>query len=165
MQSSAAYASPSRASTVEDRDVAPWSFTASAEAAGSEDALIVCCLPLTALGIDDMVEEVTVRCGDEEGRRWCLARAEEYATSLVNALRLHLSGAELIIHVEDDDATAERLQIHVPPAGDPSMAALREAELADRVQAIRKRTWLTWWQGLNRTMADLRKLERLESAH
>lgn len=133
----------------------PWSFTTSTPARDAQDALVVCRVPLATLGIDDLIEEVTERCGEEEGRRWQYARAEEYATSLANALRMYIASAELIVHV-DEDAGDERVQVLLTPTGDPADATRREIEVVDRVQAIRKRTWLTWWQD---TVGCLRNLE------
>ncbi|MGD9765783.1 MAG: hypothetical protein AB7V27_18970 [Candidatus Binatia bacterium] len=138
----------------------PWSFTTSVEPREANDMMIVCSLPMSALGIDDFADEVAERSGDEEGRRWQHARAEEYATGLVNALHLHLSAAELIVHVEEAN-TKERVQVLFPARLEPSEVALREAEVADRVRAIRTRTWLTWFENLRRTVDSLRELEAL----
>lgn len=157
--SAAALASPCPPSfTAATEPVRPWSFTASSPPRDAQDVLVVCRVPLGTLGIDDLVDEIVERCGEEEGRQWHYARAEEYGKSLVNALRMHISNAELMVHL-DEDAGKERIQVIVTPTGDPTEAARREVEVVDRVEAIRKRAWLTWWQSLRETVYELRALE------
>ncbi len=135
---------------------ARWSFTTSTQSRPDDDALVVCCLSPSLLGIEPLVQEVAALCGKEEGERWHRARAEEYGARLLDTLRLHLPTAELIVHIEEDD-TLERVRVVVSnDAADPSD---REAELMDRIAAIRERTWLCWWEGLQLTMARLRNFE------
>jgi hypothetical protein len=133
--------------------MATWSHTVSTQPQAADDALVVCCLSLRLLGIDALVDEVTELCGEEEARRWSRARATEYADRVLDALNLHLPAAELIVHVEDAEATEK---VRVILSGD---AHGRELELHDRVDAIRRRTWLLWWESLQLTMAALRHLE------
>jgi hypothetical protein len=139
----------------------PWSLTLSTESRGDYEALVVCCLPLGDLGIESLVEEVTDLYGREEGQRWCRARAEEYARCLLNALRMHMPAAELIVHVEASD-DPQKIRV-VIPGGDADVVG-REAELTDRVVAIRRRTRTSWLEGLQTTMASLRRLEEVADA-
>ena len=132
-----------------------WSFTASTQSRPDDDALVVCCLAPSTLGIDSLVGEVAELCGEDEGRRWLQARAEEYGGRLLEALRIHLPTIELIVHLEEDGPETTRVVVSSQDAPDP---AQREAELADRVAAIRRRTWLAWWESLQITMAALRRL-------
>lgn len=135
---------------------APWSFTTSTQSRPDDDALVVCCLSPSLLGIDPLVQEVAALCGEEESERWHRARAEEYGARLLDTLRLHLPTAELIVHLEEDD-TLEKVRVVV--SNDAADPAQREAELIDRISAIRERTWLGWWEGLQLTMARLRNLD------
>jgi hypothetical protein len=136
----------------------PWSYTASSPPRDAQDLLVVCHVPLGTLGIDDLVDEVVDRCGDGEARTWQHARAEEYGKSLLSALRMHISNAELMVHLDEEPGPG-RVQVMVTPTGDPAEAARREVEVLDRVEAIRKRAWLTWWQSLRDTVNGLRALE------
>jgi hypothetical protein len=144
---------------------ASWTYTACTPSRPDDDALVVCCLSPSLLGIDALVEEVVARCGEEEGQRWQRARAEEYGSRLLDTLRMHMPTAELIVHLEEDD-TLEKVRVIVADqhAADP---ARRQAELIDRVGAIRQRTWLEWWNGLQTTMVQLRHLDErgLSSAY
>ena len=137
---------------------APWSFTIATEPCASDEAMVVYALPLRALGIDDLIAVAVQRAGPAEGRRWGRARAQEYATRLRDALRRYLSTAEVIVHVAEH-GESERLQVTLDPkAGSPESSTLAE-DLASRVDAIRKRTWVTWHEGLRATEAALAALE------
>lgn len=132
-----------------------WSFTVSTEPRPDGEALIVVCLAPSRLDIGALTDEVAELCGEEEGGRWQHARAEEFGSRLLEALRVHLPTAEVIVHLEDDGPETLRVVVSGHDDADPSR---REAELADRVMAIRRRTWLAWSESLELTMAALRRL-------
>ena len=135
----------------------PWSLTASCPPRDDREALVVCHVPLSALEIDDLVEDVVYRCGEAEGERWRYARAEEYAASLVNALHMRISNAELIVHI-DAAATADRVQVMLASSDDPSEAERRESDVIDRVEAIRQMAHNDWRRGLRDTVSRLNDL-------
>ena len=137
-----------------------WSFTASTGPAEQDNALVVYRLSITSLGIDDLSAEIARRCGTTEARRWRRARAAEYIVRLRDQLRLHISCAELIVHADEADAD-DRLQvIATVPSGDVDETARIEQDIADRVQAISKRAWIAWSDGLRLTLATMNQLEQ-----
>lgn len=148
-----------RFSSARSRGPAEWSFTASTGPSDHDNALVVYRLSLVNLGIDDLSDDVAKRCGTREALRWRRARASEYITRLRDQLRLHISNAELIVHVDEADAD-DRLQVIATlPSGDLNETALLEQDIADRVQAISKRAWIAWSEGLRLTMSTMNELE------
>jgi hypothetical protein len=53
-----------------------WSYTARTSPRPEQEALVVCSLSLSRLGIDRLAEEVGALCGMAEARRWHRSRAE-----------------------------------------------------------------------------------------
>jgi hypothetical protein len=121
--------------------------------------LVVYRLAVARLGIEDLTREVAACYGSKEAARWQRARVREFVTNLREQLRLHLAATELIIHAEEGTAD-DRLQV-IPtvPSGDAQETARLEQEIAERVEAISERAWITWSEGLRLTMATLRDLD------
>jgi hypothetical protein len=134
-----------------------WTHTVSTPATTADGSMVVCRLSVGRLGLDALAKDVERRSGHEDAVRWRFARAGEYAARLLESLRVHLPETELVVHVEDGWAP-EGLHVVVDPSRG-SAPSRREAELSDLVEAIRERTWLTWWEGLSATMAALRDLD------
>jgi hypothetical protein len=138
---------------------ARWSFTASSGPSEHDHALIVYRLSTANLGIDDLAADIAARCGTMEAVRWQRARAREYVIRLRDQLRLHVSNAELFVHADEADSD-DRLQvIATMSCGDATQPARLEQDITDHVQAISKRTWINWSEGLRLTMATLNDLE------
>ena len=142
-----------------NRVPAAWSYTASTGPRDDDNVLVVCRLAVSRLGIEDLTSEVAARCGRVEAARWQRARVREYVTNLREQLRLHLTATELIVHAEEG-AAQDRLQVIATiPSGDACETARMEQEVADRVEAIAKRAWITWSEGLRVAMATLHDLD------
>lgn len=137
-----------------------WSFTASTGPTEQDNALVVYRLSVANLGIDDLSQEIASRCGTTEAVRWRRARTRDYIVRLRDQLRLHVSHAELIVHADEADADARLQVIATVPSGDVNETARIEQEIADRVQAISKRAWIAWSEGLRLTLATMNKLEQ-----
>lgn len=138
---------------------AEWSFTASTGPNEQDNALVVYRVSTANLGIEDLTAQVAMRSGAAEARRWQRARTREYVVRLRDQLRLHLSNAELIVHADEADSD-DRLQVIATVAsGDANETMRLEEDIADRVQAITKRAWIHWSEGLRVTMAALDDLE------
>ena len=136
-----------------------WSFTASTGPRDNDHALVVFRLAVRRLGIDDLRMEVAARSGGVEAVRWQRARVREYVMRLREQLRLHLTSVEIIVHA-DEGIADDRLQVIATVAsGDARETARLEQEIADRVEAIAKRAWITWSEGLSYTMATRRALD------
>jgi len=136
-----------------------WSFTASTGPDEQDVALVVYRMSIANLGLGKLSEEVEERFGAREATRWRRARTREYITRLRDQLRLHLSNTELIVHADEADAD-DRLQVIATlPSGDVDEIGRLEREIADRVEAISKRTWIAWSDGLRVTMSSLEELE------
>lgn len=141
------------------RPAAAWSFTASTGPREDDNVLVVYRLSVDRLGIGDLTQEVALTSGPAEALRWQRARVREFVTRLREHLRMHLATSELIVHA-DEGAGDDRLQVIATVAsGDPNETARLEQEIAERVQAIAKRAWIAWSEGLRVTMASLRALE------
>lgn len=135
-----------------------WSYTASTGPRDDDNVLVVYRLAVSRLGIEDLTTEVAARCGSTEAARWQRARVREYVSNLREQLRLHLAATELIVHAEEGTAQ-DRLQvIATVDSGDARETARLEQDVADRVEAIAKRAWITWSEGLRLTMATLQDL-------
>lgn len=142
------------------RTTAHWSFTASTGPTEQDNALVVYRLSIANLGIDDLSNEIASQCGAMEAVRWRRARAREYIVRLRDQLRMHVSHAELIVHADEADAD-DRLQvIATVPSGDVNETARIEQEIADRVEAISKRAWIAWSEGLRLTLATMTAVEQ-----
>jgi hypothetical protein len=122
-------------------------------------ALVVYRLSIANLGLGKLSEEVEERFGAREAMRWRRARTREYVTRLRDQLRLHLSNTELIIHADEADADDRMQVIATLPSGDVDEIGRLEREISDRVEAISKRTWIAWSEGLRVTMSMLEELE------
>ena len=131
-----------------------WSYTARTAPRPEQDAIVVCSLSLSRLGVDRLAEEVGELCGMAEARRWHRSRAEELGARLLDALGTHLPCAEVIVHVDDQDHP-ERVRVLMSEDTYPE----RASELADRVEAIRGRTCAAWREGLQLTLTSLRRLD------
>ena len=91
--------------------------------------------------------------------RWQRARVREYVVRLREQLRMHLATVEIIIHA-DESSDEDHLQVIATVAsGDACETARIEQEIADRVEAIAKRAWITWSESLSLTMATLNALD------
>lgn len=123
----------------------PWSFTAASDPQRTAEEVVVCSLSLAKLGIDELAAEA-----DD----WYRARAQEYGSRLLDALRTQLPLAEVIVHI-DDAEPADRVQVVLSAA---ARAVDRERELRDRVDAIQKRTWLQWQRSLHSPTGSARGL-------
>jgi hypothetical protein len=108
------------------------------------------------LGIDDLAAQVAARSGAAEAARWRRARAREYALRLRDQLRMHVSNAESVVHADETDSD-DRLQVIV--TADDGETAHLERDIAERVEAISKRTWINWAESLRVTMAALDELD------
>lgn len=151
-QGAARYVQPSAA--------APrWSFTASTGPNEQDVALVVYRISAANLGLGTLSDEVEARFGAREALRWRRARTREYVTRLRDQLRLHLSNTELIIHADEADADDRMQVIATLPSGDVDEIGRLEREIADRVEAISKRAWIAWSEGLRVTMSTLDELE------